>query len=48
MKGLRVPFETAQKVKDKVKASSKLTSVKINEGFSEDLFKKPEAPREKK
>jgi len=42
--GLRVPFERTQKVNGEVKASTKLSSVKINAGFSEDLFKKPAAP----
>ena len=40
--GLRVPFESVQKVGGEVKASSKLTSVKVNAGFAEELFKKPE------
>ncbi len=42
--GLRLPFESTQKVKGEVKASSKLSSVKLNAGFAEDLFKKPAAP----
>jgi hypothetical protein len=40
--GLRVPFESVQKVGGEVKASSKLSSVKVNAGFAEELFKKPE------
>lgn len=42
--GLRLPFESIQKVNGEVKASTKLSAVKINGGFSEDLFKKPAAP----
>jgi hypothetical protein len=42
--GLRLPFESTQKVKGEVKASSKLSSVKLNAGFAEDLFKKPATP----
>ena len=42
--GLRVPFETTQKVKGQVRASTKLTSVKINAGYAEDLFTRPPAP----
>ncbi len=45
--GLKVPFESVQKVKGEVKSSSKLTSVKINPGFSEDLFKKPSGEEKK-
>ena len=39
--GLRVPFESTEKVKDEVKAAIKTTSVKLNAGYSEDLFKRP-------
>jgi zinc protease len=42
--GLRIPFSATQKVKGEVKAASKLTSVKINAGYAEDLFSKPPAP----
>jgi SpoU rRNA methylase family enzyme len=42
--GLRIPFEQTQKAKGEVVASAKLTSVKINAGFDEGIFKKPEAP----
>ncbi len=42
--GLKIPFESTQKVKGEVRAASKLTSVKINAGYSEDVFKKPAAP----
>lgn len=43
--GLKVPFETVQKVKGEVKSSSKLSSVKLNAGFSEELFKRPETKK---
>jgi zinc protease len=46
--GLKVPFETVQKVKGEVKASSKLSSVKVNAGFSEELFKRPETTKDEK
>ena len=46
--GLRLPFEGTQKVKGEVKASSKLTSIKVNAPFSEDHFQKPEAPAQAK
>lgn len=42
--GLRVPFEQTQKAKGEMVASAKLTSVKLNAGFDEGIFKKPEAP----
>ena len=42
--GLRVPFEQTQKAKGEIVASAKLTSVKLNAGFDEGIFKKPEAP----
>ena len=42
--GLRLPFESVQKVNGEVKASTRLSAVKINGGFSEELFKKPPAP----
>jgi predicted Zn-dependent peptidase len=45
--GLRLPFENTTKVKGEVQASTKLSGVKINAGFSEDLFKKPAAGEEK-
>lgn len=45
--GLRLPFENTTKVKGEVQASTKLSAVKINAGFSEDLFKKPAAGEEK-
>ena len=45
--GLRVPMETVQKVKGEVKASTKDSSVKLNQGFSEQLFQKPAPPAQK-
>jgi len=42
--GLRVPFATTQKVKGEVRASTRLTSVKVNAGYAEDLFTRPPAP----
>jgi hypothetical protein len=39
--GLRVPFETTQKANGEVKAQSRLTSVAVNAGYSEDLFRRP-------
>jgi hypothetical protein len=41
--GLRIPFETTQKLKGEVRASSGLTSARINAGYAEDLFTKPPA-----
>jgi zinc protease len=37
--GLRLPFESKQKVNGEVKASTNLSAVKINAGFSEDIFR---------
>lgn len=42
--GLRLPWQTVQKVNGEVKATSKLTSVKVNAGFAETAFAKPAAP----
>ncbi len=42
--GLNVPFEAVEKVNGEVKAANKYTSITVNAGFSEDLFKRPEAP----
>ncbi|HOC44818.1 MAG TPA: pitrilysin family protein [Thermoanaerobaculales bacterium] len=39
--GLRVPFETTQKANGEVKARSRLTSVTVNGGFAEELFRRP-------
>ncbi len=39
--GLRIPFETTQKVGGEVKASGKLSAVTVNSGVSVELFKKP-------
>jgi predicted Zn-dependent peptidase len=39
--GLRVPFETTQKANGEIKAQSRLTSVAVNAGYSEDLFRRP-------
>jgi predicted Zn-dependent peptidase len=39
--GLRVPFETIQKANGEVKAQSRLTSVTVNAGYSEELFRRP-------
>jgi hypothetical protein len=39
--GLRVPFETIQKVNGEVRAQSRLTSVTVNGGFAEELFRRP-------
>lgn len=42
--GLNLPFEAVQKVNGEVKATNKYATITVNAGFSEDLFKKPEAP----
>jgi len=39
--GLKVPFESTQKANGEVKAQSRLTSVTVNAGFTEDLFRRP-------
>jgi len=39
--GLRVPFETTQEANGEVASHSRLTSVTVNAGYSEDLFRKP-------
>jgi hypothetical protein len=51
--GLRFPTEIRQETNGETAATIKISSIKINAGFSEDLFKKPPsdqggAPREKK
>lgn len=48
VQGLKFPFEKSEKVKGEVEGSTKITSVKLNAGFSEELFKKPEPAPEKK
>lgn len=48
VQGLKVPFEKLEKVKGEVENSTKLTAVKLNAGFSPDLFKKPEPAADKK
>jgi predicted Zn-dependent peptidase len=48
VQGLKIPFEKTETVKGEVEATTKLTSVKINAGFSPDIFKKPEPAPEKK
>jgi zinc protease len=42
--GLRLPFATTQEANGEVKASTTVASAKVNAGFSEELFKKPEPP----
>ncbi len=42
--GLSLPFTTVEKVNGEVKATNKYSAIKANAGFSEELFKKPEAP----
>lgn len=48
VQGLKIPFEKVEKVKGEVEATTKISSVKVNAGFSADLFKKPEPATEKK
>jgi predicted Zn-dependent peptidase len=38
---LRVPMESVQKVKGELRASIRASSVKMNQGFTEELFAKP-------
>ena len=39
--GLKVPFESTQKVDGEVKSQSRVTSVTVNGGYPEDLFRRP-------
>lgn len=45
--GLRVPMQGTQKMKGEIRAASKTTSIKLNQGFAESLFEKPPAPAPK-
>jgi hypothetical protein len=42
--GLNLPFQAVQKANGEVKATNKYATITVNAGFSEELFKKPEAP----
>ena len=47
--GLKVPMETREDENGETAESAKLSDAKVNAGFSEDIFKKPEAkPEDKK
>jgi zinc protease len=43
--GLRLPMEHVQKAKGEVQATGKASSIKLNQGWTEDMFTKPAAAK---